>query len=96
VFIRFFQGSSRGSLKAVGVFQGPTEMGTASRWQTSNSNPLGLDCSRALKAVGFFRVPAAAFEWIHLIGLMNLIQDFQWRVTLLNIGRDALLIYPML
>jgi len=28
-------------------------------------------CSRALKAVGLFRVPGA-FEWIHSIGLINL------------------------
>jgi hypothetical protein len=41
-------------------------------------------------AVHISRVPAF-FQWIHWIGLMNLIQDFQQRATeILNIGGDAL------
>jgi hypothetical protein len=52
-----------------------------------------LDCSRALKAVHFFRV-TTVFYWIHWIWLLYLIQDFQCRITYWALVEMFLLPHP--
>jgi hypothetical protein len=56
------------------------KQGAANKYVLSLFLRLFQGSSRALKAVLVFKVPAVV-QWIHWIGLMDLIQDFQCRVT---------------
>ncbi len=62
--------------------------------EISSSQQIRFDCSRAPPRLWKLLWDFSQFEWIHPIGLMNLIQNVQCS-QLLNIGGDALrLVWP--